>query len=293
MTQNRGQSQVEWQQILHKEILLPVWRGFPLRTRKIFEQRFGIEGKAPASLQAVGDRWKITRERVRQIIERAIAATEINPHSPLAQVQLRLREHIRRQGGVMVEEKLFSSLGLGKEEKQAQGVLRVVLSLDKKIGFRRRRKNFRTYWYLLPCSPSYIKKVCREAREIFQARGAPLTLEQLTAAFQTQGKKIEPVKLAAVLSTDISVGRSPFGLWGLAKWATIYPKLVADKAYLVLKHIGRPLHFEELAEEIRRVHFDEHVPVAGSVHNELMRDERFVRVGRGTYALTEWQPHVA
>lgn len=283
--------EVEWRKLLKKELLSPVWRKLPSRTREILELRFGVGGASPASLQAVGDQWKITRERVRQIIVRTGEMLKIKPRSPLGRVQYLLRRHLRRHGSVMVEEKMYASLGLREGDRQARGVLRTVLFLDKKVGFCLHRKGFRTYWYLSPASPAFVRRICREAREIFRRRGKPLTLKGLAEVFRKRGREIGEVELDAVLSADSLIGRSPFGRWGLAEWPSICPRLTADKVYLVLEHLGRPVHFEELTEEIKRVHFDERMPVAGTVHNELMRDERFVRVGRGTYALAEWVKH--
>ena len=54
-----------------------------------------------------------------------------------------------------------------------------------------------------------------------------------------------------------------------------------DKAYLVFKKENKPLHFTEVASLI-----DSALPQ--TVHNELIKDSRFVLVGRGIYALKEW-----
>jgi hypothetical protein len=56
---------------------------------------------------------------------------------------------------------------------------------------------------------------------------------------------------------------------------------------LVLKKTGEPLHFEDIAKKINDVKFDAQVALAPTVHNELIKDERFVLVGRGMYGLKE------
>ncbi len=45
----------------------------PLREREIVTMRFGLDGGEPATLEEVGTKYKISRERVRQIQERAVA----------------------------------------------------------------------------------------------------------------------------------------------------------------------------------------------------------------------------
>jgi len=63
---------------------------------------------------------------------------------------------------------------------------------------------------------------------------------------------------------------------------------VGDKAYVVLKRGGEPLHFLKITDFINSAKFDERVAHPQTVHNELIRDERFILVGRGMYALKEW-----
>ncbi len=46
------------------------------------------------------------------------------------------------------------------------------------------------------------------------------------------------------------------------------------------------MHFKEVAESIKNL-FDKKAHVA-TTHNELIKDKRFVLVGRGLYALSEW-----
>jgi hypothetical protein len=57
-------------------------------------------------------------------------------------------------------------------------------------------------------------------------------------------------------------------------------------AYLALKRHGSPMHFGEVAKAISEL-FNKRAHEA-TCHNELIKDKRFVLVGRGLYALTEW-----
>jgi hypothetical protein len=51
------------------------------------------------------------------------------------------------------------------------------------------------------------------------------------------------------------------------------------------KH-GSPMHFKEVAKAITDT-FNRKTHMA-TTHNELIKDSRFVLIGRGIYALTEW-----
>jgi DNA-directed RNA polymerase delta subunit len=59
-----------------------------------------------------------------------------------------------------------------------------------------------------------------------------------------------------------------------------------DYAFLVIRKHGSPIHFREVAKQITQV-FKKKAHVA-TTHNELIKDPRFVLVGRGLYALKEW-----
>ena len=79
------------------------------------------------------------------------------------------------------------------------------------------------------------------------------------------------------------------GNYGLKNWLEINPRGIKDKAYLVLKRKQEPLHFKDIANLIEGLPFENAGPVhTATVHNELIKDNRFVLVGRGLYALTDW-----
>jgi len=82
--------------------------------------------------------------------------------------------------------------------------------------------------------------------------------------------------------------QNKYGDWGIANWGEVKPKTVNDKIYLILKHAGQPLHFTDIAKKINEMKFDKKVANAATVHNELILDDRYALVGRGTYGLKEW-----
>jgi DNA-directed RNA polymerase delta subunit len=68
--------------------------------------------------------------------------------------------------------------------------------------------------------------------------------------------------------------------------SNIHTKGVRDYAFLVIRKHGSPIHFRDVAKQIEKL-FDKKAHVA-TTHNELIKDKRFVLVGRGLYALAEW-----
>ena len=88
------------------------------------------------------------------------------------------------------------------------------------------------------------------------------------------------------LNISKKIGRNPLGEWGRAESPNINVKGIRDYAFLVIRRHGSPIHFREVAEQINKM-FDKKAHVA-TCHNELIKDSRFVLVGRGLYALTDW-----
>ena len=89
------------------------------------------------------------------------------------------------------------------------------------------------------------------------------------------------------LSVSRKFGINPFGDLGLSHWEEITPKTVRGKTYLILKKHGKPLHFKDIAEAINKINAGKRPALPQTVHNELIKDARFVLVGRGIYGLAE------
>ena len=94
--------------------------------------------------------------------------------------------------------------------------------------------------------------------------------------------------LYSLLQAVKNLEQNKYGEWGLSHWGEVKPKTVNDKIFLILKHTGEPLHFTDIAKKINEMKFDKKTANAATVHNELILDDRYVLVSRGTYGLKEW-----
>jgi hypothetical protein len=99
-------------------------------------------------------------------------------------------------------------------------------------------------------------------------------------------EKVKEEILRSWLNISRIIKSNPLGDWGHVSSPYISPRGMKDLAFLVLKKHGSPLHFSEVAEKIENT-FSRKAHLA-TVHNELIKDDRFVLVGRGIYALGEW-----
>ena len=88
------------------------------------------------------------------------------------------------------------------------------------------------------------------------------------------------------LSMSKKISKNPLGEWGKTSSSNVRTRGVKDYAFLVMRRHGSPMHFREVTDAIsktfnRKTHY-------ATCHNELIKDSRFVLVGRGLYALSEW-----
>jgi hypothetical protein len=119
--------------------------------------------------------------------------------------------------------------------------------------------------------------------EVIKKIGEPQTIEQIAKA-ATIGT---PDETAALASTSKHLATLN-GRWGLVKWPMVNPKNIRDKIYVILKENGKHMHFNEIAAAIKDSDFKRKDVTTQAIHNELIKDKRFVLIGRGIYALKEW-----
>jgi hypothetical protein len=254
----------------YKKICQDLISALKEREREVILRRFGLGGRERETLQSIGNDLGITRERVRQIEE--VALKKIKP---------KLKDHRRlfdgflsyfgKFGNARREEKVLEELG-GEEKNE----LVFLLSLDGRFLRANENNDFHSFWAI---GEESLKKV----REILQTIAGKLEKEKrLMSLKEIAGElKIKEKILEGFLEISKRILKNEKGLYGLREWPEITPRGIRDRAYLVFKELKRPLHFTEVARMIQGANLK-------SVHNELIRDERFVLVGRGIYALREW-----
>ena len=74
----------------------------------------------------------------------------------------------------------------------------------------------------------------------------------------------------------------------MVKWPTVNPKNIRDKIFVILADNGKPMHFSDIAGKIKDSDFKRKNVTTQAIHNELIKDKRFVLIGRGIYALDSW-----
>lgn len=287
------------------EIVNKLSQGLSPREKEVVNMRFGLGKEAdPMTLESIGQQYKITRERVRQIEAAALrklrqAQAQEGLVTPLGVLSQRVLE---QHGGLMPEdlcmEKLLGQQAMVREQRAA-----ALLLMDKLIDEVESIKyhdELHPTWRLTSMPWSFVEKTLSTLYEIIGKIGEPSSLDNLLCAvkehphYQQHQDKLSDEAIESYLRSTSKLRVNPYGEWGLAEWKTVNPRRMSDKIYLVLKKNGKPMHFTEIAEAINRTGFDHKKAYPATVHNELILDKRFVLVGRGTYALKEWgyQPGV-
>lgn len=261
------------------------------RMRDVLERRFGLKGGRVHTLEAIGREYKITRERVRQIEADALRHLARHHESEeCAPVFAALESHLREHGAVMAEEHLLATLA---DRRAHHPHLSLLLEVGNPFLHLPETEEFSTRWALERNTAQAVEGIGRAVvRELAQV-GHPVPFEVLDAmmarhAREALGETPGPAVREAYLATCQQIQKNPYGEYGLSEWVTIRPRGIKDKAYLVLAKAEKAMHFREVAEAINRVAWSGRRAHPQTVHNELIKDPRFVLVGRGLYALREW-----
>ncbi len=260
------------------------------RMRDVIERRFGLKGARKHTLEAIGKEYRITRERVRQIEAEALKnLSRDEVRARVASFVGALDQHVRRHGGVMAEQHLFS----GFSDQKAHPHVALVLAVAP--GFKRlpETDDYHHRWTVDADAVGRVEKVLSAAVAHFASVGHPLPEGKLLEtvaehAKQATGSAPESHVLGAYLATSKAIQKNPYGEYGLASWSSISPSGVRDKAYAALEKRGTPLHFRDVAAAIDAAGWSKRRAHPQTVHNELIKDKRFVLVGRGVYALRDW-----
>jgi hypothetical protein len=155
---------------------------------------------------------------------------------------------------------------------------RFILVVGNDLSFFKADDGLHSFWYLNDEVKNEALRLIKSTETSLRKRGSVL---------ENPSSLPKDEKSLNYLSISKRVGFNIFGHLGLTEWPEISPKTVRDKIYLVMKTEKKPLHFTELTALINRSKFDEKNAHLQTVHNELIKDDRFILVGRGLYGLRE------
>lgn len=245
----------------------------PERTKNIVSRRFGVSGKEKETLDAIGKEYEITRERVRQIEKEGMRKIKKKAEG-YRDIFNDIEDKLDFFGGIKREDKFLSALA---DSSASRNAVFFLLHIGGAFTRLSENKDFHALWMKDKKAFSETKKEIEEAYNKLKKVKKPLLLSQIKG-----DRGISEEKLISYLEISKKIVQNEEGEFGIFNWPEIRPKGIKDKAYITLKKAGRPLHFREIASALgEKVN-------PQTTHNELIKDPRFVLVGRGVYALTQW-----
>ncbi len=259
------------------------------RGRDVIESRYGLGSKnVRLTLDAIGKKYGITRERVRQIENHSlITVRKSKEYKDSQSIFTELKEVIFTLGGIVSEKDLLKHLA---KDQDTQNHLNFILVIGEEFKREKEDEEFNHRWHV---DSELSKKIQGALRRLYsRLSDDELIVEgDLINNFLEEVKDInEKYKTEEVikrwLSISHKIGKNPLGEWGKTSSANVNAKGMRDYAFLVIRKHGSPIHFKEVAKAISQ-YFNKRAHVA-TTHNELIKDPRFVLVGRGLYALSEW-----
>ena len=270
------------------------------RVREVIEKRFGLRSVSCQTLEAIGQNLGVTRERVRQIETLGLRQlANKNVLEPLKPAFENIEKHLMDYGGVRREDYFLRELSqlFSLKEKNNENLISFVLALKQGrfifIYFKETPK-WRAAWALNNSVYNNAIILGETLRKKLAEQNLPIPREVIlkTAAslggLSTQVGEMNDKALFSCIELCREIAQNPFGEWGFIGSPEVSPKGVKDKAYLIFKKEKKPLHFAQVAKLINQVAFEGRQAHPQTVHNELIKDPRFVLVGRGIYALADW-----
>lgn len=281
-----------------KKTVADLLKNTSARNKDIISRRFGLKTGQKETLESIGASYSITRERVRQIEESTLSQLRqaAVSHPDVKRYIVLARDILNECGGVIKERDLFKSFSGSDSDNINNSSLVFLLTLSNEIARLPENDDFNSFWAVnnatltsfINTSDSLVKVLEKAGRVVSNSDFAFLAQKHGVPNFSTTGKPLSEADINLVMAISKNLGSNIFNEVGLASWPEIKPKGVRDKAFLVLKKSTKPQHFSNIASLINASGFNHKKANVQTVHNELIKDDRFILVGRGMYALSEW-----
>lgn len=259
------------------------------RAQDVIVSRYGLGSKATRlTLDAIGKKYNITRERVRQIENHSLATIrKSKAYKDSEDVFAELKAVLLELGGIVSEKDLLKHFS---KDPSLQNHFHFLLVIGEEFKREKEDEEFKHRWHV---DPQLSHKIEGALRKLYtKLSDDELVFEgDLINSFLDEVREVndkykneEVIKRWLAISHKID--KNPLGEWGRSTSSNVNAKGMRDYAFLVIRKHGSPIHFKEVAKAISQ-YFDKKAHVA-TTHNELIKDPRFVLVGRGLYALAEW-----
>lgn len=257
------------------------------REKEIISRRFGLSGNKE-TLEQIGEMLSITRERVRQLEKAILIRLQISAEEDqipeLPPAEKILIRNLTEMGRVAKLNDLADKVyGRATTASERAGIY-FIATFAKGLAIVEENDRYNVAVGIAEYGDSKtIRERADEIVKVIKENKQPMTLDELDSKLNYEHP--DHIKAVASISKLLATLN---GVWGLAKWPAVNPKNIRDKIFVILEAKKEPMHFSEIAKEIRESNFKRKNVTVQAIHNELIKDPRFVLIGRGIYALSSW-----
>lgn len=257
------------------------------REKEIISRRFGLGGSRE-TLEQIGEMLSITRERVRQLEKAILIHLQISAEEgqilELAAAEKILIRNLTEMGRVakldLLADKVYGRTTTASE----RAGINFIATFSKSLAVVEENDSYNAAIGIAEYGDAAsIRKRVDEIVGVIRQNKEPMTLDQLDNVLNYEHP--DHIKAVASISKLLATLN---GVWGLAKWPAVNPRNIRDKIFVILEAHKEPMHFSDIAKEIKESNFKRKNVTIQAIHNELIKDQRFVLIGRGIYALSSW-----
>lgn len=298
------------------DILSRIFNNVSEKEKEILIRRFGLEGGEKQTLEEIGKKHSITRERIRQIQAAVIKKIKSldDLQNQISSFSNIIKRILSEYGGIMEENHLLSELlNYSENTPETKHATLFIISelLDDEIEKVKKSDHLLDGWKLKMLNLEITHEIITTLHDIIEKENYLHQLEEIIHKFKNHqyfssnkdkilssfynylnGDEMGEDKIKKLILSHLNISKNIdkniLNEWGLKTWPTVTPKRMGDKVYLILKKVEKPMHFTEITNAINSAKFDKKIAYSATIHNELILDDRFVLVGRGIYALKEW-----
>ena len=257
------------------------------REREIISRRFGLTGHKE-TLEQIGETLSITRERVRQLEKAILIRLQISAEEDeipeLAAADKILVRYLIESGRIAkISDLANKAYGRKATASEKAGIYFIATFSNNLTVVEENDRYYAAIGIAEYGNSAAIRERVDEIVSVLKANKKPMTLEELDSKLDYA----HPDYIIAMASISKQIATLN-GVWGLAKWPAVNPRNIRDKIFVILENKKEPMHFSDIAKEISESNFKRKNVTVQAIHNELIKDDRFVLIGRGIYALSSW-----
>lgn len=261
------------------------------KEKYIIQNRFALVENKRMTLEQIGRHFGVTRERIRQIEKSSLKKLERNAQNTNIRILTEFAKALLEKEGGIARDTYFKGLIMrilpNITDSELQD-LHLALNLDSSIKYESNTLMHHPYWAVSGFDQNVIRKVGDESVKVLKKTKHVMPIDEVAKKVNAKmGSKLSQSTISNILRVNKECKFTKEGI-GLYTWRHIHPKTLKDKINYIFQKEKKPMHFKKLTDHIAKTKFDQKNINIQAVHNELIRNENFVLIGRGIYALKEW-----